>query len=154
MLDEACFRLKASSSIHRYPQHFERTIQFSRTERKLLSVVGGQDIRLSARECQPKVCFFFDSIRAHAQKRRAQIFSPTCPKRRRGIARRPPRESGGKTREWVMKRAALTDSLGSCHINRGAPLNQCRGEGPILSLKSPRRPPWLPGTEPPRMSDR
>ena len=51
--------------MHRYPQHFERTIQFSRTERKVTSVVGGQDIRLLALECQPKICFFFGSIRAH-----------------------------------------------------------------------------------------
>jgi hypothetical protein len=51
-----------------------------------------------------------------------------------------PRIGGGKTPEWVMKGAAPTDSLGSCHVNRGAPLNQCRVEDPILSFKSPSAP--------------
>ena len=44
--------------MHRDPQQFERTIQFSRTERKVLFRRGGRYIRFGTPYCQSKISFF------------------------------------------------------------------------------------------------
>src|SRR5689334_2633250 len=60
-------RGKRARQMHRYPQQFERTIQFSRTERKLVSVEGAKtldDLTVSVN----RKSLFFDSIRAHPRR--------------------------------------------------------------------------------------
>ena len=44
--------------MHRDPQQFERTIQFSRTERKVRFRRGGRYIRFGGPYCQSKISFF------------------------------------------------------------------------------------------------
>jgi hypothetical protein len=72
--------------MHRDPQQFERTIQFSRTERKVLFRRGGRYIRFGTPYCQSKISLFSIRFGAIRLMDGSQIFSPACPKRRSACA--------------------------------------------------------------------
>jgi hypothetical protein len=65
--------------MHRDPQQFERTIQFSRTERKLVSVEGAETLDCLTRSVNRKSALFSIRFGLIRNADVAQIFSPGCP---------------------------------------------------------------------------
>ena len=56
------FLRKRALGMHRDPHQLERTIQFSRTERKVCLPLGGEESRGRTFGCQPDFFFFFSTL--------------------------------------------------------------------------------------------